>query len=219
MSLQLFSFWRSLAAYRVRIALNLKGLPFETISVDLLKGEQFAPEYLKLNPQGVVPALSDGDTVLTQSMAILEYLDETNPEPPLLPADPLGRARVRSIAMISVADTHPLVVPRIRKYITQDMGHSEEELNAWIHHWVEVGLAAIEENLAGNPATGTYCHGDSATMADLCLVPQFGAAGLFGLDTSPYPTCQRIFDTCLQNKAFFDARPQAQPDFPEDMKH
>ena len=216
--MKLYGYWRSLAAFRVRIALNLKGIPFDVESMDLAKGDQFSDAYRRVNPQMVVPALVDGDTVLTQSMAILEYLDETHPEPPLLPSDPVARARVRSICMISVADTHPLVVPRIRKYITQDMGHSEDELNSWIKHWLAAGLAAMEANLADNPATGTYCHGDEVTMADLCLVPQFGVAGLFDLDTADYPTTQRIFAGCMALPAFFDARPQAQPDFPEEMK-
>jgi maleylacetoacetate isomerase len=217
--MQLFSFWRSLAAFRVRIALNLKGQPFEVVSTDLLKGEQFAPEYLKINPQGVVPALVlDNGTVLTQSMAILEYLDEVFPEPKLMPADPLARARVRSLAMIVVADTHPLVVPRIRKYITQDMGHSEDELNAWIGNWQRAGLAAIEAHLADDGTSGKFCEGDAVTLADLCVVPQVGAAMQFNVDVSPYPNAKRIFDTCMQIPAFFDARPQVQPDFPEAMK-
>lgn len=216
--MKLYGYWRSLAAFRVRIALNLKGIPFEVESMDLVKGDQFSDAYRKINPQMVVPALIDGEIVLTQSMAILEYLDECHPEPPLLPADAAERARVRAICMISVADIHPLLVPRIRKYITQEMGHSEEELMAWIQHWLTTGLAAMEEKLAGDSATGTYCHGDSVTLADLCLVPQFGAAGMFGIDTDAYPTAKRIFEACLQVPAFFDARPQAQPDFPEEMK-
>lgn len=216
--MKLYSYWRSLAAFRVRIALNLKGIPYDIEAKDLEKGEQFSDAYHKINPQMVVPALADGDVVLGQSMAILEYLDELHPEPALLPTDAAARARVRSIALMSVADTHPLIVPRIRKYITQDMGHSPDDLNAWIHHWTQTGLAAIEEVMANNPATGTYCHGDTVTMADLCIVPQFGAANFFGIDTSGYPTIKRIFDTCMQNPAFFDARPQAQPDFPEEMK-
>jgi maleylacetoacetate isomerase len=216
--MQLFSFWRSLAAFRVRIALNLKGQPFEVVSTDLLKGEQFAPEYLKINPQGVVPALVlDNGTVLTQSMAILEYLDEVFPEPKLMPADPLARARGRSLALIVVADTHPLV-PRIRKYITQDMGHSEDELNAWIGNWQRAGLAAIEAHLADDGTSGKFCEGDAVTLADLCVVPQVGAAMQFNVDVSPYPNAKRIFDTCMQIPAFFDARPQVQPDFPEAMK-
>ncbi|MFB3102697.1 MAG: maleylacetoacetate isomerase [Alphaproteobacteria bacterium] len=217
--MKLYGYWRSLAAFRVRIALNLKGIPFEVESMDLVKGDQFSDAYRKINPQMVVPTLVDGDSVLTQSMAILEYLDESHPEPPLLPADAAERARVRAICMISVADIHPLLVPRIRKYITQEMGHSEEELMAWIHNWMTTGLAAMEEKMAGDSATGTYCHGDSVTLADLCLVPQVGAAGMFDVDTVAYPTAKRIFEACLQLPAFFDARPQAQPDFPEEMKN
>ncbi|NKB50535.1 MAG: maleylacetoacetate isomerase [Alphaproteobacteria bacterium] len=216
--MKLYGYWRSLAAFRVRIALNLKGIPFEVESMDLVKGDQFSDAYRKVNPQMVVPALVDGDTVLTQSMAILEYLEDVHPEPALLPADAAGRARVRSICLISVADIHPLLVPRIRKYITQDMGHSEEELTAWIHNWMTTGLAAIEEKLAGDAETGAYCHGDSLTLADLCLVPQVGAAAMFGVDTDAYPTCKRIFGACMQVPEIFDARPQAQPDFPEEMK-
>jgi maleylacetoacetate isomerase len=217
--MQLFSFWRSLAAFRVRIALNLKGQPFEVVSTDLLKGEQFAPEYLKINPQGVVPALVlDDGTILTQSMSILEYLDEVHPEPKLMPADPLARARVRTLAQIAVADTHPLVVPRIRKYITQDMGHSEDELNAWIGNWQRAGLGAIEAHLANDGTSGEFCEGDQVTLADLCVVPQVGAAMQFNVDVSPYSNAKRIFDTCMKIPAFFDARPQVQPDFPEEMK-
>lgn len=217
--MKLFGYWRSLAAFRVRIALNLKGQPFEVVSTDLIKGEQFDPEYLKINPQGVVPALltDDGNT-LTQSMAILEYLDETYPEPALMPSGAMARARVRSLCMILVADMHPLVVPRIRKYITQDWGLSEEELGAWISNWTKLGLAAIEKHLVEDGMSGTYCEGDQVTLADLCLVPQVGAANLFEIPLDDYPNSVRIFKTCMENPAFFDARPQAQPDFPEDMK-
>ena len=217
--MQLFSYWRSLAAFRVRIALNLKGQAFDVVSTDLIKGEQFDPAYLKINPQGVVPALvtDDGGT-LTQSMAILEYLDEVYPEPALMPSDPMARARVRALCMITVADTHPLVVPRIRKYITQDMGHSEDELNAWIGNWQMAGLAALEAHLADDGTSGKFCEGDQITLADLCLVPQVGAAMLFKVDISPYPNCKRVFDECMTQSAFFDARPQAQPDFPEEVK-
>jgi maleylacetoacetate isomerase len=213
MAVTLFGFWRSLAAYRVRMALNLKGIERENVYINLLKGEQFSDEYKKVNPQMVVPALVDGDLVLTQSMAILEYLEEKYPEPALLPADPEGRARVRSIALISAADTHPLVVPRIRRYIMQDMGHSEDELNEWIRHWQEAGLAAMEAAVAGNPATGKFAHGDSLSFADLCIVPQFGAAAMFGVDTSPYPTLKRIYDACVEIEAIAKEHPSKQPDF------
>jgi maleylacetoacetate isomerase len=214
MPVKLFGFWRSLAAYRVRIALNLKGIAREDVFINLLTGEQFSDAYKKINPQMVVPAFVDGDLTLTQSMAILEYLDEKHPTPPLLPADPEGRARVRSIALISVADTHPLVVPRIRRYIMQDMGHSEDELNVWLAHWQVSGLEALEAAVAGNPATGKFAHGDSVTMADLCIVPQFGAATMFGVDTAPYPTLKRIYDACVAMDEFAREHPSKQPDFP-----
>ncbi|CAN0504282.1 unnamed protein product [Laminaria digitata] len=217
--MKLFGYWRSLAAFRVRIALNLKGQPFEVVSTDLIKGEQFDPEYLKVNPQGVVPALiTDSGEALTQSMAILEYLDEAFPAPALLPEDLMARARVRALCMIMVADMHPLVVPRIRKYVTQDWGHSEEELGAWIGNWTSKGLEAVEAHLTDGGHSGKFCEGDQVTMADLCLVPQIGAAMLFKIDITPYPNAKRIFDECMKIPAFFDARPQAQPDFPEDMK-
>ncbi len=213
MPVKLFGFWRSLAAYRVRIALNLKGIGREDVYINLLKGEQFSDNYKKINPQMVVPALVDGDLTLTQSMAILEYLEEKYPEPALLPADPEGRARVRSLSLISVADTHPLVVPRIRRYITQDMGLGEDVLNGWIRHWQVAGLAALEAGVANNPATGGFSHGDQVSFADLCIVPQFGAAGMFGVDTTPYPTLQRIYDACSELDAFAREHPTRQPDF------
>jgi maleylacetoacetate isomerase len=204
MPVRLFGFWRSL---------NLKGIEREDIFINLLKGEQFTDEYRKINPQMVVPALVDGDLTLTQSMAILEYLEEKHPTPPLLPADPEGRARVRSLCLISVADTHPLAVPRIRRYITRDMGQSEEVLSAWIRHWQMAGLAALEAGVAGNPATGKFSHGDRVTFADICIVPQFGAAGMFGIDTAPYPSLKRIYDACAQIDAFAREHPTRQPDY------
>lgn len=215
--MELYGYWRSLAAFRVRIALNLKEIPFEVTSMDLIEGQQFNDDYRKINPQMVVPTLVDNETVLTQSLAILEYIEETYPSPALLPEDKLGRARVRSISLISVADTHPLVVPRVRKYIVEEMGHTEKELNVWIKNWVTKGLTAIEEVLNKDRETGIYCHGDNITMADLCVVPQFGAARLFEIDTSAFPTISRIFDECMTVPAIFNARPQAQPDFPKEM--
>src|SRR3546814_208122 len=143
---------------------------------------------------------------------------ETRPEPPLLPKNPVARARVRALAMIAVADTHPLVVPRIRGYITGTLGHGEDDLNAWIRHWQEKGLEAIEAHLARDGAAGTYCEGDRVTLADVCLVPQVGAAALFDLPLDPYPNAKRIFDECMKLQAFQEARPQAQPDFPEAMR-
>ncbi len=214
--MKLYSFWRSLAAFRVRIALKIKGLDYDVISKDLLVGEQFDPEYISLNPQGMVPSLVLDDTdTLTQSMAVLEYLEEVYPEPPLMPKDPLARARVRAICMIAVADTHPLIVPRVRKYITQEFQLGEKELNSWILNWSQLGLASIESHLKGNNSVGKYCEGDTITLADLCVVPQVGSAKMYGLDLNPYPNVIRVFNNCMELSEFVEAGPQSQPDFPE----
>ncbi len=214
--MQLFSYWRSLASFRVRIALNLKGIPCDIETLDLLKGDQFAGAYLAVNPQSVVPTLVDRGATFFQSLAIVEYLDETHPEPPLLPADPAGRARVRGIAQIASSDTHPLVVPRIRAYLTGELGLSEEQLAAWIRKWTGDGLAAMEAHLAGDTATGAFCHGDAPGLADLCLVPQIFGSRMFGNPLDPYPTAMRIFEACMALDAFADAHPSRQPDFPAD---
>jgi maleylacetoacetate isomerase/maleylpyruvate isomerase len=215
--MKLYNFWRSLAAFRVRIALKLKRLDFDVISTDLLKGEQFETNFIGLNPQGMVPALvlDDGE-ILTQSMAILEYLDEVYPTPPLLPQDPLARARVRNICMITVADTHPLVVPRVRKYIGEELGLDDPTLEAWIANWTQLGLAAIEARIASHNPDGLYCEGSDITMADLCVVPQVGAALMFGVALEPYPNTSRVFEACMDLSEFFDSRPQVQPDYPGD---
>ncbi len=214
--MKLFSYWRSLASFRVRIALNLKGMDCDIETVDLLEGDQFEGAYRAVNPQPVVPALVDGGTTLFQSLAIVEYLDETRPEPPLLPADPGGRARVRGIAQIASSDTHPLIVPRIRKYLTEDLDLSDEQLGAWIRRWMGAGLEAMEAHLAAGPGTGRFCHGDRPGLADLCLVPQIVGSRMFGCPMEPYPTAMRIFETCMALDAFADAHPAKQPDFPAD---
>ncbi len=214
--MKLFSYWRSLASFRVRIALNLKGADCGIETIDLLKGDQFDGAYRAVNPQPVVPALIDGGTVLFQSLAIVEYLDETRPEPPLLPADPAGRARVRGIAQIASSDTHPLIVPRIRKYLTEDLGLSDDRLTAWIQRWMGAGLEAMEAHLAAGPGTGKFCHGDRPGLADLCLVPQIVGSRMFGCPMDPYPTAMRIFEACMALDAFADAHPAKQPDFPSD---
>lgn len=215
--MKLYSFWRSLAAFRVRIALKIKGLDFDVISKDLLMGDQFDQDYISLNPQGMVPSLVLNDNnILTQSMAILEYLDEVYPDPPLMPKDPLARARVRTICMIAVADTHPLIVPRVRKYISQELGLDEKELNSWILNWSGFGLVAIEEHLNRNNSGGMYCEGNTISLADLCVVPQVGSAKMYGLDLDPYPNVIRVFNNCMELSEFFEARPQAQPDFPDE---
>ena len=214
--MKLFSYWRSLASFRVRIALNLKGMDCDIETVDLLEGDQFEAAYRAVNPQPVVPTLVDGGTTLFQSLAIVEYLDETRPQPPLLPADPGGRARVRGIAQIASSDTHPLIVPRIRKYLTEDLDLSDERLGAWIRRWMGAGLEAMEAHLAAGTGTGRFCHGDRPGLADLCLVPQVVGSRMFGCPMEPYPTAMRIFETCMALDAFADAHPTKQPDFPAD---
>lgn len=211
--MQLYSYFRSSAAYRVRIALNLKGLSYEYKPVHLLKdgGQQLSPEYRRLNPNALVPSLVDGDQVLTQSLAIIEYLEELHPQPPLLPADPAGRARVRAIAQTIACDIHPLNNLRVLKYIKGTLGASEEAKNEWYRHWVQQGLAALEAML-DSPATGRYCHGDTPTLADLCLVPQMANARRFDCDLSRVPTLVRIDAACRALPAFADAAPDKQPD-------
>jgi maleylacetoacetate isomerase/maleylpyruvate isomerase len=176
---KLYGFWRSLATYRVRVALALKGVKLDQpeIPVDILQGRQFDEAYRKLNPQSVVPALIvDGGPPLFQSMAILEYLEETHPKPALLPADARGRARVRGLAQICGSDGHPLQVPRIRKYLAQELGLDEAAVQRWVAHWSLKALQAVESHLAGEPETGRYCHGDAPTLADVCVASQVIAA-------------------------------------------
>jgi maleylacetoacetate isomerase len=214
---KLFSFWRSLATFRVRIALNLKGLvPDEVIDVDLIKGKQREDAFRKVNPQMVLPALIDGDgPVLFQSLAIMEYLDETHPQPPLLPSSPRARARVRGLAQIVACDSHPLLVPRIREYLEHELKLDEPTRLRWIQHWIGAALKAIEANLAGSQETGRYCHGDAITIADICLVSQATGAHYYKYDLAPFPTVRRIVDACMQNEAFARAHPMRQPGAPQ----
>jgi maleylacetoacetate isomerase len=213
---KLFSFWRSLATFRVRIALNLKGLvPDEVIEVNLMQGKQREEAYRKVNPQMVLPALVDGDgPVLFQSLAIMEYLDETHPNPPLLPKDPRGRARARALAQIVACDSHPLLVPRVREYLEHELKLDEPARLKFIHNWIGAALQALETNLATSRETGRYCQGDAITIADICLVTQATGANFFKVDLSPYPTVRRIVDTCMQNDAFARAHPLRQPGAP-----
>ncbi|MGB6104541.1 MAG: maleylacetoacetate isomerase [Pusillimonas sp.] len=213
--MKLYSYFRSSAAYRVRIALNLKGLAYDTVPVHLLKegGQQFSASYRALNPTALVPTLVDGDLSVPQSMAILEYLDETYPEPPLLPGDAVGRARVRAIAQSIACDIHPLNNLRVLRYLKHDMKVSEQDKDAWYRHWIDVGLPAIEAMLANNAATGRFCHGDLPTLADLCLVPQLFNARRFGCDESAIPTIVRIDAACAELDAFSQAAPERQPDY------
>jgi maleylpyruvate isomerase len=214
----LYSYFRSSAAYRVRIAMGLKGLTPEFRFVHLVKagGHQHSLEYRQLNPQGRVPFLIDGagtdEVRLSQSMAIIEYLDETHPEPPLLPRDAVGRARVRSIALTLVADIQPLQNLTVTQYLERQLAVDEPRRSAWVVHFNELGLTALETRLAREPATGRYCHGDAPTLADCCLVPQLFAARRFGVDLAPFPTLTRIDAECQKLPAFQAAAPAAQPD-------
>ena len=212
--MKLYGFWRSLASYRVRVALALKGLRAEEISIDLLKGRQNSEEYLAVNPQGVVPALvlDEGGPPLFQSLAILEYLDEQHPEPALLPKDPRGRARVRGLALITAADGHPLITPRIRNYLEKEMRQDEEARNRWLAHWTMRALEAVEGHLSREKETGRFAHGDAPTLADICLASQaIGALAYFSCDTKSVPTVMRIYGQCMEIDAFARAHPLKQP--------
>ena len=212
--LQLYSYFRSSAAYRVRIALNLKGLPFEYIPVHLLKdgGQQHAADYQRINPAELVPALVEDGHAITQSLAIMEYLDETHPEPALLPRDALGRARVRALAQSIACEMHPLNNLRVLQYLERDLKLDETAKNTWYRHWVTVGFTALEAMLATNPDTGIFCHGDTPGMADCCLMPQILNARRFDTPLDPFPTILRIETACLALDAFAKAAPQLQPD-------
>jgi maleylacetoacetate isomerase len=209
--IRLYGFWRSMAAYRVRVALNLKGLVAEEVALDLDSGDQFAPDFLAINPEGAVPALKIGDQpVLTQSMAILEYLEERFPKPALLPKDLAARARVRSLAALVAADTHPLIVPRVRTYLTGTAGLNPGDLRAWSAHWIGRGLTALETRLARDAETGTFCHGEAPTFADLCLGSLAIPAKTLGVELSGYPTVARITAACEALDAFARAHPARQ---------
>jgi maleylacetoacetate isomerase len=209
--MRLFSFWRSLATYRVRIALNLKGLtPNDEIDVDLIKGVQHEAAYRAVNPMMALPALIDGEApALFESLAIIEYLDETRPDPPLLPKDPRGRARVRGLAQIVACDCHPLIVPRVREYLAHEFKIEEPARMAWCRHWHSQALAALELHL-GAKETGRFCHGDEVTIADICLASQAAGAKFFGVDMAPFLNVARIVETCLKIDAFARAHPLRQ---------
>ena len=212
--MKLYTFFRSSAAYRVRIALNLKGLAYEAVPVHLSRGggEQLAPAYRKLNPQSLVPVLQDGERVLTQSLAIMEYLEEVYPLPPLLPKSPAARARVRSLSLAIACEIHPLNNTRVLNYLSGPLGVNDDAKRTWYHHWIALGLGALEARLAGDRETGSYCHGDAPGLADCCLVPQLANARRFKCDVAPYPTLQRIEKNCQALDAFQRAAPDQQPD-------
>lgn len=207
----LHGYYRSSAAFRVRIALALKGMEAQPAYHHLRKGEQRTPEYLALNPQGLVPALETKGGVLTQSMAIIEYLDETVPGASLLPIDALGRARVRSLAQTVACDIHPIDNLRVLNYLRSELAQDEASVERWFNHWIAIGFDAIEVRL-GEPQTGRFMHGDAPTLADICLVPQVTNAGNFKLDLAPYPRIRRIYDEAMALPAFANAAPARQPD-------
>jgi maleylpyruvate isomerase len=211
--MKLIGYFRSSAAFRVRIALAYKGLTVEHASRHLRKGEQAAPDYVAINPQKLVPAMVlDSGEVLTQSLAILEYLEETHPEPPLLPKDAVGRARVRALSLIVCADIHPIQNLRVMGYLRDKFGQTEESAFAWSRHWIETGFDAYEATIAKDPKTGAFSHGDTPTFADLCLAPQVFNAARFKVDMARYPTIQRIHANCMKHPAFDAAQPSRQPD-------
>jgi maleylacetoacetate isomerase len=217
-----YSFWRSIASFRVRAALNLKGIaPDQVVDIDLLQGKQREDSFRAINPQMLIPALieQDGGPVMFQSMAIMEYLEETHPQPPLLPRDPQGRARVRGLSQIVVSDAHPMSVPRVRNYLTQVLKLDQPTMTAWIRHWQNEALRALETHLSRDRATGRYCHGDAITIADICLVGQAVGSSFFEVGLDPYPTVKRIVDTCMQHDAFVRAHPLKQPGAPALVSH
>jgi len=208
---RLYTYFRSSAAFRVRIALNLKGLAYEPVFVHLAKGEHRKPQYAGVYPQGLLPTLVDEAGALSQSLAIIEYLEETHPRPALLPHDPAGRARVRSLSLLVACEIHPLNNLRTLQHLKRALGQSEDQVTAWYRHWIADGFAKLEADLTRG-GTGRFCHGDSPTIADCCLVPQVFNAQRYQSDLAPYPTVMRIFDACMRLEAFDRAQPSKQPD-------
>jgi maleylacetoacetate isomerase/maleylpyruvate isomerase len=210
---KLYTYFRSSAAFRVRIALNLKGLAYEPVFVHLAKGEHRQPQYAAVNAQALVPTLELEDgTRLNQSLAIMEYLDTLRPQPPLLPADALARARVRALALLVACEIHPLNNLRVLQHLKRTLGQSEEGIKAWYQHWIADGLAKLEAELGRGRPAGRYCHGDTPSLADCCLVPQIFNAERYDCDLAPYPATMGVFDACMQLPAFDRAQPAKQPD-------
>jgi maleylacetoacetate isomerase len=211
--MKLYGYFRSSASYRVRIALNLKGVDYVNAFVHLRRDEHMTEAYRDVNPQGFIPALEDDDgEILNQSLAIIEYLDETCPHPPLLPPHPADRARVRALAQVVASDIHPVNNLRVLRYLRRELARDEVTVERWYNHWLAEGFHTVEAMLANDERTGRFCHGDAPGLADICLIPQVVNAATYALDLSPYPTIQRIFDTCMGLDAFYKAHPARQPD-------
>jgi maleylacetoacetate isomerase len=212
--MKLYTFFRSSASYRVRITLNLKGLKYEQAPIHLRRGggEQLSAAYKAINPQALVPALEDSGKILTQSLAIIEYLEDRYPKPPLLPRDPAEKALVRSMALIIACEVHPIQNLRVLQYVKREYSQSDEQVNRWARHWINLGLAALEQMIVAQPRRGKFCFGDTPTLADICLVPQLGNARRYGCDLSPYPAIIGIEKHCMVLPAFADAAPEKQPD-------
>jgi maleylacetoacetate isomerase len=208
---RLYTYWRSSAAYRVRIALNWKGLSYQALPTHFLRKEHRAAEFLARNPQGLVPVMEDGSVVLAQSIAIIEYLEERRPEPPLLPRDPESRARARSLALAIACDIHPLNNLRVLQYLTNELAQPQDKVDAWYRHWIATGFAALEQE-AVRHGDGRHLVGDQVSIADVCLVPQVYNARRFNCDLAPYPTLVAVNDSMSALPAFQAARPEAQPD-------
>jgi len=207
---QLYSYFRSSASYRVRIALALKGLDYEYLPVQIVKNEQFGAPFDAIAPGHLVPVLKDGDAVLSQSLAIIEYLDEKHPQPELIPREAKARARVRSLSYLIASEIHPINNLRVLQHLKRALGQNEDQINTWYRHWIADGLAKLEGELAGGK--GKFCHGGTPTMADCCLVPQIFNAKRYQSDLAPYPNTMRVFETCMQLEAFDRAQPSKQPD-------
>ena len=210
--MKLFTYFRSSAAFRVRIALNLKGLAYEPVFVHLARGDHRKPEYAGKYPQGLLPTLVTQGQALSQSLAIIEYLDETHPHPALLPKDPAGRARVRSLALLVACEIHPLNNLRTLQYLKRGLGQTEEQVGTWYRHWIADGLGKLEADLAASSVAGRFCYGDAPSLADCCLVPQIFNARRYDSDLTPYPGVMRVFDECMKLEPFARAQPSRQPD-------
>jgi maleylpyruvate isomerase len=212
--MKLYTFFRSSASFRVRIALNLKGLSYEQVPIHLRRGggEQFTAGYKQINPQSLLPTLESEDRYLTQSLAIVEYLEEQYPTPPLLPKNAADRALVRSMALVIACEVHPIQNLRVLNYVKKEYNQTDEQVNRWALHWIDLGLASLEQMIGAQTARGNFCFGDTPTLADICLVPQLGNARRFGCDLSRYPDILSIEKVCIAIPAFADAAPEKQPD-------